>query len=122
MNRDYIHNGEALPAELLDKIAADVRRFDEAQSPEQRAVKSVQSIDGHLSRIRMELDRANELTTTANRLADRAAIALEVQAAIALGVPADIVRSLISPKTRSGHGFSSVLVGALLRQEEQTDG
>lgn len=83
--KDYTHNGEALPADLLDKIADDVRGFDRAQSPEVRQALSIKDIAGHLTRIRDELVKTNEQARKDGMTAERAALALEVQAAISLG-------------------------------------
>lgn len=77
MNREYLHNGEALPAELLDRIADDVRLFDRQQSPEARTVKALEKIADRILRVKIdvyELERKAERITLAHEIAAAAAV------------------------------------------------
>ncbi|QES45233.1 hypothetical protein DEJ49_33375 [Streptomyces venezuelae] len=92
--KNYIHNGAALPAELLEKIAADVRAFDQAQTPEARGAASLKEITTLLTRVREELAKGNDQARQRDLIQNRIAFALEIQAAAAAGVDAhDIAAS-----------------------------
>lgn len=77
--KEYMHNGEALPAELLDRIADDVRLFDTQQTPEVRAVKALEKLADRALRIKVDIAEAE-------RKLERITLAHEIAAAAAVGV------------------------------------
>ncbi|MGW6790023.1 hypothetical protein [Streptomyces chartreusis] len=94
--KDYIHNGEALPAELLDRIAADVRVFDAARSPKLRIAKALEKLADRTLRIKFDVSEAE-------RKLERITLAHEIAAAAAMGVPVDDLYQLMPVRQMFGH-------------------
>ena len=78
--KEYLHNGEPLPAELLDRIADDVRLFDKQLTPEMRTAKALEKIADRILRVKIdvyELERKAERITLAHEIAAAAAVGVE---------------------------------------------
>jgi hypothetical protein len=86
--REYsMPDGTPVPAELQEKIAADVRDFDRAQTPEARQAVALRKISAELPRIRAAMTGEDQSVQA------RQATALEIMALSELGFPADTLRS-----------------------------
>ncbi|MFE0101187.1 hypothetical protein [Streptomyces sp. NPDC059009] len=90
--KDYIHHGEALPADLLERIADDVRAFDRIRTPEARTARALEKIADRALRFKVDVAELE-------RKAERITLASEMAAAAAMGVPADDLYQL--PAVRS---------------------
>lgn len=92
MTREYhLPTGEAVPPELQEQIADDVRAFDAAQTPEARSATALRKISNELPRLRGVLDGSNwhEQTT-----AQRRTVAAEIQVLLDLGfTPEQIIKT-----------------------------
>lgn len=95
MREYHTPSGELVPAELQEQIAADVRAFDAAQTPEARSAAALKKIGNELPRLRAVLDGSNwhEQTT-----AQRRTVAAEIEALLDLGFTSDDIRK--TPQAR----------------------
>lgn len=83
--------GEEIPADLLEKIADDVRAFDVAESPEGRAAWALKTMARELPRVRDAIKGHGE--SLEERLYQRFRLtALAVQVAEAAGVDQGEIR------------------------------
>lgn len=85
MREYHLPTGEAVPPELQEKIADDVRDFDRAQTPEARSAAALRKISNELPRLRAVLT-GNGPDQTASV---RQAVALEIVALSELGFTSD---------------------------------
>lgn len=80
--REYrLPDGTAVPADLQETIAEDVRAFDNAQTPEARSAVQLRKIANELPRLRQMFAGTGEEITTARRRA----VAAEIEALLSLG-------------------------------------
>lgn len=95
--REYaLPDGTPVPAELQEKIAADVRAFDAAQTPVARLAVQARKIAADLPRLRGLMADYIGLRRDDMRLAERRTVVLELDALAAMGYTAAQLRASVA--------------------------
>jgi|SRR5688500_13011870 len=89
MREYHLPDGTLVPAELQEKIANDVRYFDQAQTPEARSAVALRKISNEMMRLRQAIMGVGDDQT----MSTRQAVAWEIIALGELGFSSEALRS-----------------------------